>query len=326
MLARRRVAACVFVLVLACGEGPKADGEVGSASESGEGESAGESSSSVGESSDASSSDASSSDASSSDASEVDSSETGEQERDYSSDKSKFFGESRCDAAGVLFCEDFEAAAIDGEAWEIQGEAPTLDAARSARGAQSLHVHTEANGLSLLRHTASFPVAENVYWGRMFVWIDALPSAPDWAHWTLVGADGPDLPGEIRVGGQYHAFEARNLFGVGTDGGATGDWTWLDGDPEGAALSVPTQAWVCLEWLHDGQNHVTEFYWDAVEHPSLATSASEHGGNPDAEYLLPTFDSVWVGWWLYQGAPSPDHYDVWIDEVALDGIRIGCIW
>ena len=32
----------------------------------------------------------------------------------------------------------------------------------------------------------------------------------------------------------------------------------------------------------------------------------------------------WVGWWLYQSGSTPDHFDVWIDEVALDSARIGC--
>lgn len=40
---------------------------------------------------------------------------------------------------------------------------------------------------------------------------------------------------------------------------------------------------------------------------------------------MPQFESMWVGWWLYQGNPNPAQYDVWIDEVAIDGTRIGRI-
>jgi hypothetical protein len=45
------------------------------------------------------------------------------------------------------------------------------------------------------------------------------------------------------------------------------------------------------------------------------------------KYDVPTFSSVWVGFWNYdQGQTmTPDHFDVWIDEVAFDDERIGCV-
>jgi hypothetical protein len=66
-------------------------------------------------------------------------------------------------------------------------------------------------------------------------------------------------------------------------------------------------------------------FWDAVEHPSLATTADHHGGDQGQPYLLPSFDSLWIGWWEYQADPVPSSFDLWIDEVALDGERIGCV-
>jgi hypothetical protein len=131
--------------------------------------------------------------------------------------------------------------------------------------------------------------------------------------------DGNDS--EIRVGGQFNPQVDKNLFGVGTDGGPTGDWTNLDGDD--GAKPVPVQTWVCLEWMHKGDTSETKFWWDGVEHPSLATTESMHGGSDDP-YTLPDFKSIWFGWWLYQEDPVPDHYDVWIDEIAVDYARIGC--
>lgn len=243
--------------------------------------------------------------------------------RDYSTDPSKFYGDSRCADAGVTLCDDFESGTIDASTWDSNGATPTIDGTHAARGTKALHVHTEGNGFSFLKETKTFPAPNDTYWGRMFVWIDAVPTAPDWAHWTLVGAAGSDHPGEIRVGGQFNPQIPKNLFGVGTDGGATGDWTNLDGD---APTTVPTQTWVCLEWMHDGNANETKFFQDAVEHPSLATTATDHGGDQGQQYLLPSFESVWVGWWLYQGSPSPDHYDVWIDEVVIDNTaRVGCV-
>jgi hypothetical protein len=125
----------------------------------------------------------------------------------------------------------------------------------------------------------------------------------------------------IRVGGQYNTNQMVNRWGVGSDGGPTGDWTTHDQDPDGSPVEPPEGEWVCLEWLHDGDTDDALFFVDAVEHPSLATSSDVHGGN-DVAYDLPAFESVWFGWWQYQSDPQP--FDVWIDEIAIDGERIGC--
>jgi hypothetical protein len=242
--------------------------------------------------------------------------------RDLGSDRTRFFGDSRC-TSDVLFCEDFEATTISTSRWTVHGTAPMLDTVHAARGQQAMHFHTMTNGQSRLQTDDIFPVAGGRYYGRMFVWMDALPTAPDWAHWTLMGAAGDTHAGEIRVGGQWDRM--RDRFGVGTDGGDTGDWTYLDQDPTGHVVPAPTQQWVCIEWMHDTTNETTAFFWDGVEHPSLGTTATMHGGTASAQYLLPDFRSVWIGWWLYQSGSTPDHFDVWIDEVVLDDERIGCV-
>jgi hypothetical protein len=168
---------------------------------------------------------------------------------------------------------------------------------------RSAHFHTEDNGLSLIHTTSIFPADDNTYWGRMFVYFDTMPTAPMWAHWSIAAAVGSGTEAEIRVGGQYDG--EINRFGVGTDHGVTGDW-------------------VCVEWLHKGDTNETRFYWDGVELPSLHTTATDHGGPQGEDYVLPEFESVFVGWWLYQPGTTPPEFDVWIDEVAMDAERIGC--
>jgi hypothetical protein len=236
----------------------------------------------------------------------------------FSTDRDEFFGASRCSSEFSL-CEDFEQTSLNTTRWRVQGPAPTIDSTRAARGMRSAHFHTEDNGLSLIHATSIFPAANNTYWGRMFVYFDTMPTAPMWAHWTIAAAVGSGNEAEIRVGGQWDGME--NRFGVGTDHGPTGDWTNLDEDP---GDPVPVDTWVCVEWLHKGDTNETRFYWDGVEHPSLHTTATEHGGTQSEDYLMPEFESVFVGWWLYQAGTTPPEFDVWIDEVALDGERIGC--
>ena len=241
--------------------------------------------------------------------------------RTFSTNRDDFFGDSRCATAGVVLCEDFEADSLDTDRWTPRGAAPDIDDALAARGAHSAHFHTVDNGLQYISQTETFPAPNNTYYVRMFVWFDSMPTEPDWAHWTVSGAVGDGNDSEIRVGGQFDPNEGKNLFGVGTDGGPTGDWTNLDGDD--GSQPVPEQSWVCLEWMHKGDTNETKFWWDGVEHPSLHTTESMHGGSDDP-YTLPEFNEMWVGWWLYQEGTNPPEFDVWIDEVAIDYARIGC--
>ena len=233
-------------------------------------------------------------------------------------------GASLCESSGFALCEDFEGTSIDTTRWQKQqstGSTVAIDTTRAARGAHSAHFHTEDNGLSLLHQSVTFPAPNNTYYVRVFVWFDTMPTEPDWAHWSISGAQADDDEFEVRVGGQFDPNQNENLFGVGTDHGPTGDWTNLDDDA--GPKAVPTKSWVCLEWLHQGETNETKFWWDGVEHPSLRTSETVHGGTTDP-YVLPRFDQMWVGWWLYQSGTNPDHFDVWIDEVAVDYARIGC--
>lgn len=238
-----------------------------------------------------------------------------------------FFGASRCADADFWLCEDFESGSLDKTRWQAMASLPKIDSVHAARGSKALHVSTGATAPSGITTTEIFPTPDENYWGRLFVYFEQLPSSPVWAHWTIVGANPtPDsaIKGEIRVGGQLDT--KQNRFGVGTDHGPTGDWTNLDADPK-AAKSVPVGSWICVEWQHDGGHDQTRFFWDGEEHPSLGTTPdTPHGANSSVKYLLPTLGSVWFGFWNYdQGKTTkPDHYDVWLDEIALAGERIGC--
>ncbi len=217
----------------------------------------------------------------------------------------EFFGASRCSSA-FDFCEDFESGTLSSSRWQIQssGQDPVVETTRAARGAHSVHFHTDDNGLSLLHTRTPFPRPNNKYYGRLFVWFDSMPTAPTWAHWSIAASDSDSEETEIRVGGQYD--NTKNRFGVGTDHGPTGDWTNLDQDP---GDPVPVRTWVCVEWLHDGETDQTDLWWDGVARPSLHTTATDHGGS-SSDYTMPPIDSAWIGWWLYQAGTTPDHFDV----------------
>jgi hypothetical protein len=244
--------------------------------------------------------------------------------RDFSTDRGTFFGNSRCADAGVELCEDFESGMI-GPAWTVSGTKPVVDTMEHARGTHALHITQNGNGLSYIKETATFPAQNDTYFGRVFVYFKSLPTPPGmtYAHWTMLAASGTGVPGEIRVSGQLQ--NGKNLFGVGTDNqtdSGTGDWTNSDNDPKGAPTAVPLGQWLCIEWMHKGDTSETQFWWDGALHPSLSTTASMHGGNSNP-YLLPKFTQVWVGWQEYQTSTEP--FELWIDEIAIDSRRIGCV-
>jgi hypothetical protein len=247
--------------------------------------------------------------------------------RDFSTDRARFFGSSRCGLANVQLCEDFERGTIDTSTWEVHtsGQMPAIDTTRAARGARALHIRSVNNGFAYILETKTFPEPNDTYYGRMFVWLTVVPTAPDWAHWNLVEAAGMGTAAVVRLGGQWNPFEQKNLFGQGSDDGPTGDWTNLDRDPAGAPTPVPVQQWICLEWMHSGAANESRFFWDGAEHPSLHATSTTHGGAPGQIYDLPSFRSVWVGWWFYQGNTLNQTFDVWIDEIAIDRDRVGCV-
>ena len=246
--------------------------------------------------------------------------------RDLSPDRNLFFGASRCAQADVLLCEGFESGTLDTHTWTVAGTAPVIDTVHAARGSRALHITKAGSGASYISETKTFPAENNTYFGRVFAYFNQLPAAPGmtYAHWTFVAGSGTGIPGEIRLSGQLS--NTVNHFGVGTDSGTfdggTGDWTSSDEDPMKSPLPVPTGSWVCIEWMHKGDTNETRFYWDAVEHPSLYTSATIHGGNTNP-YVLPQFERVWLGWQEYQASTEP--FEMWIDEIAIDKARIGCV-
>jgi len=216
-------------------------------------------------------------------------------------------GPTRC-AATLPLCESFENG-IDGNLWKttMVGDATvSVDSTHAARGTKALHVKTVAGGgsnFAYIKETKTFPATNNVLYGRMFVWFeDALTTD---GHFSLAEGAGTGTPAVIRFGGQFKAF------GVGTDGGDSGDWT----DSDRTKL-VPTQTWICAEFQFDGPNNTFHVWWDDMERPMLTTGVSEH-----AMFTMPAFNSLWFGWWMYNLA---EPQEIWIDEIAVDYKPIGC--
>lgn len=232
-------------------------------------------------------------------------------------------GPRTCTDTALLFCEDFQSLPTGGAAsldWGIDTEHGTLTVERVGRhGQKALHVRTEGNGRAFLK-VDDFAAPGNSFHGRVRLRVEAFPTAPDWAHYTLIEATGAG-PEIVRpLGGQYVPVVdgGTALWGVGADGGPTGDWTnWRESAPSRAGV------WQCVEWRMDASDNRVSLWFDGVPQPDLTVSTRDHGGN-DVDFLFPRFDTVKLGWQLYQGDPTPGRYDVWLDDIALGVERIGC--
>ncbi|MER6563899.1 hypothetical protein ABT300_40520 [Streptomyces sp. NPDC001027] len=205
-----------------------------------------------------------------------------------------------------------------GRGWTTDTKDGYLSVEPSSTGrGRELRLHTEGNGRAFLVLSDLAP-ARNSFWARLRLRIDRLPTAPAWAHWTVAEASGSDAPTLVRpLGGQYVPTSQENFWGVGSDLGPTGDWTaWRTSAPATAGT------WSCVEFHLDAADNRVTVYQDGVERSDLTVSTKAHGGTAD-DFVFPRFDTLKLGWQLYQAGPTPTSYDVRMDDVALSTRRVG---
>jgi hypothetical protein len=223
---------------------------------------------------------------------------------------------------GTLVRENFDRLPLGpvtrGRDWITDTSDGTLTVVPSSTGhGRELRVHTEGNGRAFMVLSDLAPRG-NSFWARMRLRVTEFPTAPDWAHWTLAEASGPDSPTLVRpLGGQYAPTDKGNFWGVGSDLGPTGDWTaWKTTSPAVAGK------WQCAEFHLDATDNRVTVYLDGVEQSDLTVSTKNHGGTAD-DFVFPTFDKLKLGWQLYQAAPAPSSYDMRVDDIALSTRRVG---
>ncbi|WP_371662193.1 hypothetical protein [Streptomyces sp. NBC_00280] len=206
-----------------------------------------------------------------------------------------------------------------GRGWTTDTSNGTLTVVRSTTGkGRELRVQTQGNGRAFVV-IPNLSAPGNSYWARLRLRVDAFPTAPDWAHWTIAEASGADSPTLVRpLGGQYAPTDKGNFWGVGSDLGPTGDWTsWKTSAP------AEGDKWQCVEFHLDAADSRVTVYFDGVEQSDLTVDATHHGGAQDSDFAFPTFDKLKLGWQLYQGDPTPSSYDVRMDDVVVSSGRVG---
>jgi hypothetical protein len=216
-------------------------------------------------------------------------------------------GGSLCATANLLFCDGFENGSSAWTAAATHGSV-VIDSSKAYRGAHSLHAQTDAvTGTSQQKLGAGYghlfvPAPAFPVFVRMFVYMPS-PVPPSVGAFVNILQSLPPYAGvqlNVRPPGGY-------LGGTGYNG--------LDSDWSSANDLVPANSWACLELEIDGapSNLVHVFVSD------VELTAMREGLPAD----VPPLGLLQVGL-AYYAANAQPATDLWIDEVAVDGKRIGC--
>jgi hypothetical protein len=259
-------------------------------------------------------------------------------------------------AAPAFICDDFEkyaAGATDlSPDWITYTYSGTVrvDATKPRAGKQSLHLTTQA-GLrhyaDLLRETRDQELLPRRHFGRMMVWLTAVPPS---AHWNLTQSSGPMVgaPNELAK------FLEGGMFGKVMSNYAQRGRVMVDGQypPRGGgpqqgdpgadadcAVAAPTQKvmagrWVCWEWEFDGTTDATTAHlWldgqAMTEIDAVGAGKQCQGPGFGGKPMMPmyrwetprVFDKLMIGYEQYQDTPAQE---LWIDDVVMSRERVGC--
>jgi len=216
-------------------------------------------------------------------------------------------GSSLCATAGLLFCDGFE----NGPgAWKpvTTGGSVALDGSRAFRGAHSLHARTNAvPGQNLPQLYAHFDqtfaqALPRPLFVRMFVYLPS-PVPPSVGAFIDVVENAAPFPGV-----QLDFRPPTGLLGgMGYNG--------LDTDWSSSTDLLPADSSACIEMEIDGPpSNIVHVFLSGAELPAM-----QHALPVD----VPPLAVLRVGLGYYQAMSQPES-DLWIDEIAADGARIGC--
>lgn len=92
------------------------------------------------------------------------------------------------------------------------------------------------------------------------------------------------------------------------------------GIDDNATPQLVPKTWICVEWMFAGGagKNESRLFWEGVERPKMHAQTAWF----ESLHTMPTFDSVYLGWAIYQPIGKP--YEVWIDDVAIGDERIRC--
>jgi hypothetical protein len=239
-----------------------------------------------------------------------------------------------CSNHNYALCMDFESP-VDTTVWS-GGIAGAIETTEVAHGTHAYHLFSKA-GMPAggIFNTSKLGTLKDQIWGRFYIHFSP---APPGGHGNLIGAsDGvwcPTCPGSGYNGNWYEIGWQFNAI--------MGDFH-LENNAERPLRSLPYlgDKWYCVEFFVNGSVKENERWWiDGAEAqyytPQAGVCCAPSNPTTPASVLIPQFKSITVGWQPYANTNLmlPDQNkiidtrvlnDAWIDDVAFDTQRIGCI-
>jgi len=247
--------------------------------------------------------------------------------------------------AGALICDDFEGYAPGATdltpnwlTYIYGGGMLQVDGTKPFAGTKALHLTTPVGGRKYADIIKQNPADKELlplkHYGRVMVWMSAIPSA---AHWNINHAVGPlansaNLVSSYRYGGQNGRllpnYTQRIPLGDGLiplrgGGLQDGDANTLKVDcgMNAATQKLPISQWVCWEWMFDGQNNQQRLWLDGVEQTEAAlTGKPGQCGGWQGPKL---WTKMILGWEVYT-APSDKAQEAWLDDLVVSDKPVGC--
>jgi hypothetical protein len=211
-----------------------------------------------------------------------------------------------CSNNNYPLCIDFENG-IDTTIW-TGGTASAITTVDAAHGTHSYRLYPMGGGLLTVKQLG--PIT-NQLWGRFY--IHFTPEAP-YGHGNILGAYDP----------------SNNWYEIGWQfNGILGDYHRAGGERATRSKPILVDQWYCIESFFDGTMMNMPVWWIDGQEPDYYMADP---GPPPAE--LTQFAKITVGFTPYAAlglnppygsAGPPALNEMYIDDIAFDTKRIGCI-
>lgn len=213
-------------------------------------------------------------------------------------------------ASSAPVFDDFEGTALDAARWSIKGfEGQQMPTATTAN-LDATHTHSGGKAVLVRDGFLQTTPPASTFYGRFYAWYEADPGSGHWMSIVAL-APGQGRDTEVRYGGHYGILQA-NYYGNDDE---------VISDPKGYCaptcdngVAMPIGRWVCTEFYF-GEDEM-RLWLDGKEVDTLHVTEWRNQKAP----WSPSYDRVRLGFHNFQGAAP----NVWLDDVALDTVRVGC--